>query len=86
MTRNLAPNLKPIRVNLVSPGPVDPELWGQMPAAVEEKLFEEREATLPTGRAGRVENVAKAFIYAMNDQNSAGSMIITNAGHLLVGL
>ncbi|KAL2358875.1 hypothetical protein BJ546DRAFT_30780 [Cryomyces antarcticus] len=85
MTRNLALDLKPIRVNLVSPGVVDTELWAGMDEAQKKAMFEGYEKVLPTGRVGQVEDVAEAYLYAMKDRNVTGTMISSNAGHLLVG-
>lgn len=64
MTRSLALNLKPIRINLVSPGAVDTESHS---GDTEDRIFKERAAALPTGRIGQVQDVAEAYIYAMKD-------------------
>lgn len=53
MTRNLALDLKPIRVNLVSPGPVDSELWGFMSVEDKKAKFEGMAGLFPTGKVGR---------------------------------
>ena len=55
MTRNLALDLKPIRVNLVSPGAVDTELWGGMKSEDKEKMFTNIAGKVPTGKVGRRE-------------------------------
>lgn len=50
MTRGLALDLKPIRVNIVSPGPTDTELWKDQSEA-ERKAFHDAIAKrMPTGR------------------------------------
>lgn len=85
MTRSLALNLKPIRVNLVSPGAVNTELWSHILATMRAEIFKERAATLLTGRMGQVQDVTEACIYAMKDQNITGSMISTNGGYLRLG-
>jgi NAD(P)-dependent dehydrogenase (short-subunit alcohol dehydrogenase family) len=53
MVRNLAVDLKPVRVNLVSPGPVDTELWKGMERGEKEGMFREIEGKVPTGHVGR---------------------------------
>jgi len=53
MVRNLAVDLKPVRVNLVSPGPVDTELWRGMDGGAKKKMFEEIKGRVPTGHVGR---------------------------------
>jgi NAD(P)-dependent dehydrogenase (short-subunit alcohol dehydrogenase family) len=53
MVRNLAVDLKPVRVNLVSPGPVDTELWKGMGDGAKKNMFKEIEGRVPTGHVGR---------------------------------
>jgi len=84
MTRNLALDLKPIRVNLVSPGAVDTELWRDMPAEDKEKMFKALSAKLPTGRVAKPESVAEAYLFLMKDSNVTGTVISSNSGSLLV--
>ncbi|MCJ1473892.1 hypothetical protein MMC13_002547 [Lambiella insularis] len=84
MTRGLALDLKPIRVNLVSPGTVETPLWKGMSeeAYAEMKKASERRST--TGVFGRAEDVAEAYLYCLRDSNVTGSMISTNSGTLLL--
>lgn len=84
MCRGLALDLKPIRVNLISPGAVYTELWDGMPADHKQAMFKSIEEKMPTGRVGQVEDVAEAYLYCMKDKNLTGSMISTNGGALLV--
>ena len=83
LTRGLALDLAPIRVNLVSPGGVDTPLW----ASVENKesLLKSIAAATTTGDIGHVEDVAESYIYLMKDKNISGSMVATNGGALLLG-
>lgn len=83
MTRGLALDLKPVRVNCVAPGAVDTELWRTL-VEDKEKLFEGLRAGLPVGRVGRVEDVAEAYLYLMKDGFVTGSVVSTNGGALLV--
>lgn len=78
LTRNLAIDLKPLRVNLVSPGVVTTPLWG--PAGVSEEL--KNYTTL--GKVGTPEEVAEAYLYLMKDTNASGSCVSTNAGSILL--
>jgi len=84
MTRGLALDLKPVRVNLVSPGMVETELWDTVPKEMREHMMKERAAALPTGAIGQAEDVAEAYLYLLKDKNITGSMISTNGGGLLV--
>ncbi|KAL1979261.1 hypothetical protein VTN96DRAFT_6337 [Rasamsonia emersonii] len=79
MTRNLALDLKPLRVNLVIPGAVDTELWGEN----REKLVAEMAKTAFLGKVATAEEVAEAYIYLMKDTNATGSAVSTNGGGLL---
>ncbi|KAL2842405.1 hypothetical protein BJY01DRAFT_236003 [Aspergillus pseudoustus] len=83
MMRGLALDLKPVRVNLVSPGGVDTEMWdvlqGERAGVVAELA---RQTT--TGRVGQAEDVAEAYIYCLRDWNLSGSIISSNAGRMLV--
>ena len=83
MARGLALDMKPIRVNIVSPGAVDTELW-KMSEEAKQKLFASMSSRMATGRVGRVEDVAEAYIYAMKDENLTGSLISSNGGALLM--
>ncbi|CAD0082323.1 unnamed protein product [Aureobasidium vineae] len=83
-TRGLALDLKPIRVNLVSPGAVETPLWDGIPEEQRKQMFESFASKMATGKIGQVEDVAEAFLYAMKDKNLTGSMISTNGGSMLM--
>lgn len=86
MTRNLALDLKPIRVNLVSPGAVETELWDQMSGDEKAKqtMFEAVAKTVPTGRLAKPEDVAEAYLFLMKDPSVTGTVVDSNSGSLLV--
>lgn len=84
MTRGLALDLKPIRVNLISPGMVDTELWNGIEESRRRDMFKAASARLPTGRVGRVQDVAESYLYLLKDENVTGTMVSTNGGALLV--
>jgi NAD(P)-dependent dehydrogenase (short-subunit alcohol dehydrogenase family) len=79
MTRNLAVDLKPIRVNLVSPGAVDTELWGPN----RESLIAQFSKTAFMERVATADEVAESYVYLMKDTNATGSTVSTNGGVLL---
>lgn len=85
MNRGLALDLAPIRVNLISPGGVETELWNGIPEKQRLEMFKAMGDGAPTGRIGRPEDVAEAYIYCMRDHNLTGSVISTNSGALLKG-
>ena len=83
MMRNLALDLAPIRVNLISPGAVLTPLWDGMPKEKMESFKEHFRGKCTTGELGRPEDVAESYLYAMRDWNVSGSVIDTNGGVLL---
>lgn len=83
MTKALAIDLKPIRVNLVSPGAVNTELWDGLGEEKKGQLLKQLESKMLTGRVPGPEQIAEAYLYLMKDSNVTGSMISTNSGSLL---
>lgn len=79
LTRNLALDMAPIRVNLVSPGATLTEMWGPNREQVGEMVG--KNALL--GKVGSAEEVGEAYIYLMKDSNATGSCVSTNGGSLL---
>jgi NAD(P)-dependent dehydrogenase (short-subunit alcohol dehydrogenase family) len=84
MTRQLALDLKPVRVNLVSPGVVDTELWKEMSESEKEIFFSHMREKSTTGEVGRVEDVVEAYLYVLKDRNVSGTVVSTNSGTLLL--
>ncbi|KFY16051.1 hypothetical protein V491_05451 [Pseudogymnoascus sp. VKM F-3775] len=80
MTRNLALDLKPIRVNLVSPGVIDTEIWAHMSAEQKGKMFKWVSSTVPTGKVGMPEDVAEAYLWLMKDSNVTGIVAYSDSG------
>ena len=85
VARNLALDLKPIRVNVVSPGLVDTEMWDPLIPDREQKagLFRLHVQKHATGRVARPEDVAEAYLYVMKDANIMGRVVSTDSGALL---
>ncbi len=83
MMRNLALDLAPIRVNLISPGAVLTPLWDGMAPEAREMLMESLKKSCTTGEVGKPEDVAESYLYVMKDRNCTGSVIDTNGGALL---
>jgi NAD(P)-dependent dehydrogenase (short-subunit alcohol dehydrogenase family) len=79
MTRALAIDIKPIRVNLVCPGATDTELWG----ASREAIVEEIGKTAFMGRVATADEIAESYIYLMKDTNATGSIVNTDGGYHL---
>ncbi|KAF2146746.1 uncharacterized protein K452DRAFT_218961 [Aplosporella prunicola CBS 121167] len=85
LVRGMTVDLKPLRINMVSPGAIKTEMWDRMPMPEEhrQKLFEMTAAATTVGRMGRPEDVAEAYIYLMKDQFATGSVVDSEGGRLL---
>jgi NAD(P)-dependent dehydrogenase (short-subunit alcohol dehydrogenase family) len=84
LTRALAVELAPIRVNAVSPGLVRTSLWQSMTAAERENLFESVGKSLPVGRIGEAHDVAQAYLFLMQEGFSTGQTVVVDGGTVLV--
>ncbi|HEY1481013.1 MAG TPA: SDR family oxidoreductase [Gaiellales bacterium] len=85
LTRALAIELAPIRVNAVAPGLVRSNLWsGTLSAQDEQGLYVSMAAALPVGRVGEVDDVADTLVYLMGNGYTTGSIVPVNGGGLLV--
>jgi NAD(P)-dependent dehydrogenase (short-subunit alcohol dehydrogenase family) len=84
LTRALAVELAPIRVNAVSPGVVRTNLWQNMPEVEREKLYESVGSRLPVGRVGEADEVAQAYLFLMKEGFSTGQTVIVDGGTVLV--
>ncbi|MEU2423674.1 SDR family oxidoreductase [Streptomyces sp. NPDC007851] len=84
LTRALAVELAPLRVNVVSPGIVRTELWRELPEAEREGLFRASAGSLPVGRVGEPADVAEAYLYLMRGGYSTGSVVVVDGGGTLV--
>lgn len=84
LTRALAVELAPIRVNAVCPGLVKTELWDDMPEASRETMYRDTAQRLPTGRVGEAEDLAHAYLYLMQERFSTGQVIVVDGGAVLV--
>ncbi|MFS8101630.1 SDR family oxidoreductase [Lentzea alba] len=76
LTKALAVELAPLRVNAVSPGVVRSPLWG--PDA--EQLYTDVGKTLPLQRVGEVEEIAHAFLYLMTQPWATGTILTVDGG------
>ena len=72
LTRALAVELAPVRVNAVSPGFVRTPLWNQIPEARREALFREAGSKLLTKRIGEAAEIAEAYCYLMENTFTTG--------------
>ncbi|MEU8076589.1 SDR family oxidoreductase [Catellatospora citrea] len=84
LTRELALELAPIRVNLVAPGVTRSPLWTSMSTEEQQAMYDAIAATLPVGRVGEPSEVALAYLYAMEQPMATGTSILVDGGAVLV--
>ncbi len=83
LTRALAVELAPIRVNAVSPGVVRTNLWQSMSAAEREQLYESVGKSLPVGRVGEPHDIAQAYVFLMQEGFVTGQILVVDGGTVL---
>jgi NAD(P)-dependent dehydrogenase (short-subunit alcohol dehydrogenase family) len=82
MTRALALDLAPIRVNAVAPGLIDTPLLDAF--GPQREALVARAAKLPVGRIGRPEEVAEAVVFLMTNGFVTGTVLPIDGGGGLV--
>ncbi|MFT0891234.1 SDR family oxidoreductase [Pseudochelatococcus sp. G4_1912] len=82
LARGLALELAPqkVRVNAVSPGMIATPLWGGLPDADREAMYEHAAATLPARTMGRPEDIANAILYLASTPYATGSTVLVDGG------
>jgi NAD(P)-dependent dehydrogenase (short-subunit alcohol dehydrogenase family) len=84
LTRALAVELAPIRVNAVCPGVVRTELWKDMSESDRDAMYQNVGQKLPVGRVGEADDIANAYLYLMRQGYSTGQVIVVDGGGVLV--
>jgi NAD(P)-dependent dehydrogenase (short-subunit alcohol dehydrogenase family) len=84
LTRALAVELAPIRVNCVSPGIVQTPLWANMAETDRAALYQQTAAKLPVGHVGDTAEIAEAYLYLMRQTYSTGQVLVADGGAVLV--
>ena len=79
----LAAELRPLRVNGVSPGVVDTPWWDFLSEDQKGPAFAEWAAKTPVGRVGRPEDIAQAIAFLIGDTFMSGQVIICDGGIML---
>jgi NAD(P)-dependent dehydrogenase (short-subunit alcohol dehydrogenase family) len=85
MTRGLAFELSPIRVNCICPGTIDTPAWLHIPAEAREALFAKTREQLPVRRVGMTDDVVDVALMVMQNGFMTGSVIDVDGGGVLVG-
>lgn len=84
LTRALAVDLAPLRVNAVCPGYVLTEVWDSIPEDRREEQIRRMTERQPLPRAGAPIEVAEAYLYLMRGGFSTGQVLIVDGGMSLI--
>jgi NAD(P)-dependent dehydrogenase (short-subunit alcohol dehydrogenase family) len=83
LTRWLAVELAPIRVNAISPGVIDTGAWDAMGEDGKRDYFEHIAAHNPAGRIGTPDDIAAAVLFAMTNTFMTGVTLKIDGGEPL---
>jgi NAD(P)-dependent dehydrogenase (short-subunit alcohol dehydrogenase family) len=84
LTRALAVELAPVRVNAVCPGVVRSPLWRTMDDNERDEFFKTIGSGLLTGRVGEVSDIARGYVSLMTQPYATGSILTLDGGGALV--
>lgn len=84
LTRSLAVEMAPIRVNAISPGTVDTGAWDALGEQAKTSLFERTARTNPARRVGQSEDIAAAVLFCMANTFLTGVTLKVDGGEVLV--
>jgi NAD(P)-dependent dehydrogenase (short-subunit alcohol dehydrogenase family) len=84
LTRWLAVELAPIRVNAVSPGVIDTGAWDAMGEDGKRDYFKHIAAHNPAGRIGTPDDIAGAVLFAMTNTFMTGMTLKVDGGEPLI--
>jgi len=80
MAYTMAKELAPLRVNVISPGPVDTPAYDWMTPEEKREFFRQTSVNLPLRRLGRAEEVAEAVLFLLNNAFVTGAVIDIDGG------
>jgi len=84
LARSLALELAPVRVNAVSPGIIDTPIRAAMPEAARLDMLAKTAASLPVGRVGVGEDIARQILAFMTIGFATGSIVYIDGGALTI--
>jgi NAD(P)-dependent dehydrogenase (short-subunit alcohol dehydrogenase family) len=84
LTRALAIELGPRRVNTIRPGYTDSDMWSYLPDARRRELRRRVSDAMPVGRMGTPADVAHAALFLMTNPQVTGAVLEVTGGETLV--
>ena len=85
MVKPLAVELRPRRVNAVSPGVVDTPWWNWMTGDQKQAAFAKFAASTPVGRVGKPGDIAQSIVFLIGNSFMTGCVLECDGGLRLVG-
>jgi len=80
LVQGLALELKPVRVNAVSPATIDTEMWSAMPDETRNAMFAKVIATYPAGCVGKPEDIAQQLLLFAGTKYATGTIVTLDGG------
>ena len=84
LSRALALELGPLRVNTIRPGYTDSEMWSGLSDLARHDLRRRVADALPVGRMGTPEDIAHAAVFLMTNRQTTGAVLEVSGGESLV--
>jgi len=85
LVRPLAVELRPRRINAVSPGVVDTPWWNWLPEPAKSETFARFAAATPAGRVGAPRDIAQAIVFLAGNTFMTGAVLECDGGLRLMG-
>ena len=85
LTRGLAVELAPIRVNTVRPGVIRTPMWDRIPEPQREALFATIADRTLTKTIGEADQIAATHLYLMENSFVTGTVLTVDGGFVLTG-
>jgi NAD(P)-dependent dehydrogenase (short-subunit alcohol dehydrogenase family) len=85
LTRGLAVELAPVRVNAIRPGAIRTPMWDQMPEPQRERLFTALAQRTLTKTIGEADQIAASHLYLMENRFVTGTVLTVDGGSILTG-
>lgn len=84
LTRGLAVELAPLRVNAVCPGAIRTDVWNSIPADQREARIASMTKRLPVPRIGEPDEAAEAYLYLMRAGYTTGQVLYVDGGQSVI--
>lgn len=84
LTRSLAVDLAPLRVNAVCPGYVLTEVWDSIPEDARQEQIHNLTQRQPLSRAADPSEIAEAYLYLMRGTFTTGQVLTVDGGMTLI--